>query len=180
MSVDAIIDGAIGREGRYVNHPNDRGGETIWGITVAVARANGFTGSMRDMPRSEAVRIYRKQYFDKPGFGLILPISEKIAEELFDTGINMGPRWPSVWLQEWLNVLNDGGKLYGDIAEDGVIGQGTANALKALIKARGADGEAAILKGLNADQAVRYKTITRARAANESFMFGWLRTRVGM
>lgn len=180
MSIDTLIDGAIGREGRYSNHPADRGGETMWGITIAVARANGYSGPMSQMPRSTAVSIYRSQYFVRPGFNLILPISEEIAEELFDTGINMGPSWPSRWLQEWLNALNDGGKLYRDIAEDGDIGPGTVGALKALIAARGVEGEKAILKGLNADQAVRYKTIARQRAANEAFVFGWLRNRVNM
>jgi lysozyme family protein len=180
MSVEAIIDGAIGREGGYSNHPADRGGETMWGVTIAVARANGYQGPMRQMPRDTAVAIYRRQYVERPGFDLIIPISEAIAEELVDTGINMGPSWPSIWLQQWLNALNDGGKLYRDIAEDGAVGPGTAAALKALIAKRGVEGERAVLKGLNADQAVRYKSIARSRAANEAFVFGWLRTRVGL
>lgn len=180
MTVAAMIDAAIGREGRYSNHPADRGGETMWGITIAVARANGYTGPMAQMPRQSAVDIYRRQYVERPSFHLIAPISEAIAEELIDTGINMGPSWPSIWLQQWLNALNDGGTLYPDIKEDGAVGPGTAAALKALIAKRGKDGEDAVLKGLNADQAVRYKEIARGRAANEAFMFGWLRTRVAM
>ena len=49
---DALIDAVIDREGRYVNHPADRGGPTCWGITQAVARAEGYAGSMRDLPRA--------------------------------------------------------------------------------------------------------------------------------
>src|SRR3546814_6731445 len=32
---DALIDALIDREGRYINHPADRGGATCWGITEA-------------------------------------------------------------------------------------------------------------------------------------------------
>lgn len=38
-TADVLIDAVIDREGRYVNHPADRGGPTCWGITEAVARA---------------------------------------------------------------------------------------------------------------------------------------------
>jgi hypothetical protein len=35
MSIDSLIDGVIGREGGYSNNPNDSGGETMWGVTIA-------------------------------------------------------------------------------------------------------------------------------------------------
>src|SRR3546814_18653590 len=49
---DALIDAVIDREGRYVNHPADRGGPTCWGITEAVARAGGCAGAMREGRKS--------------------------------------------------------------------------------------------------------------------------------
>jgi lysozyme family protein len=33
MEIDDLIDLVIDREGRYVDHPADRGGATNWGIT---------------------------------------------------------------------------------------------------------------------------------------------------
>ena len=48
LDADALIEAVIDREGRYVNHPADRGGATCWGITEAVARAEGYVGAMRD------------------------------------------------------------------------------------------------------------------------------------
>ena len=48
----------LGNEGGYSNNPNDPGGETNWGITLAVARANGYVGAMKDMDQSFAKRIY--------------------------------------------------------------------------------------------------------------------------
>ena len=57
LDVDALIDGLIEREGGYVSHPADTGGPTCFGITEAVARAHGYAGSMRQLPREEAERI---------------------------------------------------------------------------------------------------------------------------
>ncbi len=179
MTIESIIDATIGKEGGYSNHPSDTGGETMWGITARVAKANGYYGAMKALPRAEAVRIYREQYFVKPGFALVAEISSAVAEKLFDTGVNMGPAWPSIWLQQWLNGLNRQGKDYADIAEDGAIGKGTVGALGRLIAVRGRAGaEAAILKGLNASQAARYLDLARGRPANEDFLYGWLTNRV--
>lgn len=181
MSIDAIIDATVAKEGGYVNHKDDTGGETMFGITAAVARANGYNGAMRDMPRASAIDIYRRQYFEKPGFAAVAVISPAIAEELFDTGVNMGVAYPRRWLQEWLNALNRGGKDYADIAEDGVIGPGTVGALGRLIAVRGrAAAESALLKGLNCSQGARYLDLARNRTANESFLFGWMANRVGL
>lgn len=180
MTVDQIIDATIGKEGGYSNHPSDRGGETMWGITANVARQNGYTGAMRNLPRAEAVRIYREEYFVKPGFAAIATISPRVAEELFDTGVNMGSTWPRRWLQQWLNALNRQGRDYADIVEDGAIGPATVGALGRLIAVRGRKAaEDVLLKGLNASQGARYLELARQRVANEDFVFGWLANRVG-
>src|SRR5439155_17018541 len=62
-SVDQMIDDLIGREGRYTFNPNDSGGETIWGITAATARRNGYQAAMSQMPRATAAAIYRTAFF---------------------------------------------------------------------------------------------------------------------
>ena len=82
--------------------------------------------------------------------------------------------------QQALNVLNDGGKLYPDVREDGDIGPASLAAFRAYLKARGADAERVMLIALNAMQGARYIELARGRAANEAFAFGWLRTRVGL
>lgn len=48
----------LGNEGSYSNDPHDPGGETMWGITIAVARENGYVGAMKDMDQSIAKTIY--------------------------------------------------------------------------------------------------------------------------
>lgn len=177
MSVDAMIERLIGKEGKYSNHPSDTGGETMWGVTWRVARANGYQGPMKSMPRDEAKRIYKSEYYIKPGFDVVAKYSARIAEELFDTGVNMGQSVPARWLQRLLNALNRQGKDYGDIVVDGQLGNQTFNALQCYFKARPA-AELILLRGLNCLQGERYITLAEGRGANEDFLNGWLEHRV--
>ena len=174
----AIIDGVIAREGGYVNDPRDAGGETNWGITKAVARANGWAGPMRQLPREMAFSIYWKRYVVEPKFDRVAELSVTIAAECIDTGVNMGPSWGAIFLQDVLNGLNNQGKLYKDIAVDGQIGPGTIGALAAYLKHRGAEGVTVLLRGMNCLQGARYIQLAKTREANEAFLYGWLRERV--
>lgn len=180
MSIDNLIEGVIGREGRYSNNPNDTGGETMWGITWRTAQRNGYKGDMRQLPRSTAKEIYFSEYVNKPGFGDVMALSEKLAEELVDTGVNMGPAVPSMMLQRCLNALNDRGKLYADIRADGAVGPATIGALKAYLSKRGAEGEKVLLTALNCLQGERYIELAEKRSKNETFLYGWLRTRIAL
>jgi lysozyme family protein len=177
VSVETLIDGVIGREGRYSNNPADSGGATMWGITERVARACGYTGPMRALPRDTAKEIYFTQYVRKPGFAALMGPSERIAEELVDTGVNMGPAVASLFLQRCLNALNRQGRDYNDIIVDGDVGPATLNALNAFLRTRGAEGETALLRALNCLQGERYIELAEKRSANETFLYGWLRTR---
>ncbi len=178
MAIDQTIENTIGKEGGYSNHPSDKGGPTRWGITERTARKHGYTGDMRLLPRDTAVKIYRQEYAIDPGFAAVAAISPAIGEELFDTGVNMGPGFPSLWFQEWLNAFNAQATLYPDIREDADIGDATLAAFRAYLRTRGPEAEKVMLRALNCSQGDRYKDLARARAANEDFAFGWVRTRV--
>ena len=91
VDVDQLIDALIEREGGFVNNPADKGGPTCFGITEAVARANGYPGPMRLLPREQAVAIYKRLYWLRPRFDEVTKRSVRLAAELFDTGANMGP-----------------------------------------------------------------------------------------
>jgi lysozyme family protein len=176
--IDVYIDDLIKKEGGYVDHPHDKGGPTNWGITQQVARAWGYTGHMRDLPRQTAVAIYRDRYWVQPRFDQVNRISLPIAEELLDTGVNMGPAVASRFLQRALNVLNMQETRYPDIAVDGAIGRMTLSALESFIKWRGREGEIVLLRMLNGQQSVRYMEIAERDKRQESFQFGWQLHRV--
>jgi lysozyme family protein len=117
MNFDTAFHKLLGHEGGYVNHPSDPGGETNWGVTIKVARANGYTGPMRDLPVSVAKDIYRKDYW--------IPIrAEELPPKLryaaFDAAVNSGVRQSVIWLQRACGA-----------SADGIFGPATLRAVRA-------------------------------------------------
>jgi lysozyme family protein len=177
---DRLIDSLIEREGRYVDHPADKGGPTCFGITEAVARAHGYGGAMRLLPRAEAASIYRRLYWLRPRFDQVAKRSPRVAAELFDTGANMGPAVAATFLQRALTALNRNGKDYPDLVPDGRIGDATLTALDAFLASRGkVSAETVLLRALEALQGERYLRLAERRPANEAFLYGWLANRIG-
>ena len=178
MDIESLIDGVIAREGGYTHHPADRGGPTRWGVTETVARAHGYAGDMRFYPRGEAEAVYRRLYWLRPGFDRVAGLAPRLAAELFDTGVNMGPPVACRFLQRALNALNRNERDYADIAVDGAIGARTLAALAALLEWRGPPGETVLLKAIEALQGERYIRLAEERPANEAFLYGWLANRL--
>jgi len=177
--IDQLIDALIDREGGYVSHPADRGGSTCFGITEAVARAHGYAGPMRQLPREEAAAIYKRLYWLRPRFDEVSKRSGAIAAELLDTGVNMGPAVAATFLQRALTALNRNAQDYPDLTPDGRIGAQTLAALDTFLKVRGSSGEAVLLRALEALQGERYLRLAERRPANEAFLYGWLANRIG-
>lgn len=179
QQIDDLIDGLIAREGGFVDHPADKGGPTIWGITEAVARRQGYLDRMDKMPRKVAAAIYQRLYWLAPGLDRLHQIAPKVAEELFDTGVNMGTATAIGFLQRALNALNRNGRDYGDIIVDRKIGPITLRALEAYLLKRGASGEAVLTKAIDALQGAYYVRLAESRPAQEAFLYGWLANRIG-
>lgn len=175
---DTMIEAILLEEGGYTNDPTDPGGETNWGITARVARANGYVGTMRAMPRTVAVTIYRKVYWMAPGYAQVDPVSHAIAGELLDTGVNMGLGTATKFLQRSLNAFNSGGALYKDISVDGDCGPGTVAALRAFLAVRGKEGERVLLETMNGLQCARYVELAEGNPAMEKYAYGWVKNRV--
>ena len=177
-SVANYIEQLIVREGGYVNNPRDRGGPTCWGITEQVARAHGYKLPMQNLPRELAREIYEDIYWISPRFDQVAKRSPALANELLDTGVNMGTGTASKFFQRALNVLNRGQDAYPDVVVDGGVGRMTLYALDQMIAKRGADGITVLLRMLNGQQSVRYIEIAEARPSQEEFEFGWQLNRV--
>ena len=133
MDVDRLVEALVEREGGYVNNPADKGGPTCFGITEAVARANGYAGAMKLLPRDEAAAIYKRLYWLRPHFDEVAKRSGRLAAELFDTGVNMGPAVAVTFLQRALTALNRNGADFPDLVPDGRIGARTLAALDAFL-----------------------------------------------
>ena len=163
-----VIDRIIDIEGGYVNDPDDSGGETNFGITVAVARAYGYTGRMDCMPRQVACDIYTTKYWDAVRADDLPPL---VCDEVVDTAVNMGVNRAGTFLQRSINVLSLGPSLM----VDGDIGPVTIKALNAYLKRR--DG-ATLVKALNCLQGAFYIQLAETREKDKRFIYGWLKNRV--
>lgn len=114
-SFDDAFDALIGNEGGYSNNPADPGGETMWGVTARVARAYGYMGPMRELPRETAKAIAKKLYWDPLHLDEFDP---RVAFQIFDANYNGGH--PVIWMQGAA-----GAKV------DGLMGPATIDAVKA-------------------------------------------------
>lgn len=179
MDIDALIGAVIDREGGYSDHPADKGGATRFGITEAVARQQGYAGDMHVLPRADAVAIYKRLYWLKPGYDAVAARAPDIAAELFDGGVNMGPATAGGFLQRALNALNRGARDFADMPVDGVVGAVTLAALDAYLAQRGTGGAAVLLKAMQALRGERYIALAEQRPANEAFVYGWIANRIG-
>lgn len=182
MTVDDIINGILLREGdRYTNDPNDSGGPTRWGVTLATySRYLGRQASVLDvmnMPREVASRVYRKMYYEDPQFDRVAALSPRIAEELTDTGVNCGTAIATIFLQRALNAFNRRGERYPDADVDGSIGGQTLACLKAYLDWRKEEGVTVMLKALNCLQGERYIDLAERRPKDEDYVYGWIKER---
>lgn len=168
----------LGIEGGYSNHPADSGGKTRYGITEAKARAFGYTGPMSELPIELATQIYREDFWDIIRLDQVAELSEPVALEMFDTGVNCGIGTPVRFLQRLLNAFNREETDYGDIAVDGVMGRNTLAALRAFLARRGKLGSQVLVEALNSLQGAFYTDLAERRPKDEAFMFGWFANRV--
>lgn len=170
-----IVAATLAIEGGYVNHAADPGGETNMGITKRVAVEHGYTGPMRELPRDVATSIYFQSYLVAPGYAPLVEIDAPVAEELFDTTVNMGASRPSRWFQQSIGTLCG-----TPIVPDGKVGPGTIAAYSACQVRRGATSLClAMLGSLDAKQRAEYERLVRVNPKLRVFLKGWIANRVG-
>ena len=118
-NTDLIIDDILQREGGFVDNPDDRGGPTKFGITLAALQQYHKSDKLAAadvaaLSKAEAETILRNNYVDRPGFNLIS--DNQVRAFLVDWGVNSGPATAIKHLQ----ILLPGCKA------DGVLGPDTA------------------------------------------------------
>lgn len=115
------LDHVLRHEGGFVQHPDDPGGATNMGITLATLRdwrgADVTADDVRALTRDEAAAIYLARYWN-PIRGDELPPGLDLV--VFDFAVHSGVRRAAVALQRLLGVT-----------ADGVIGRKTLRAAQA-------------------------------------------------
>jgi len=174
-------------EGGWVHDPNDAGGETWYGVTrrdhpswpgwqtidrLRQEQAESFPACLNRMPELQAqlASLYRARYWDAiRGYDIT---EQAVADELFDSAVNLGVINAGLLLQRSLNCLNADETRYADVAEDGNVGPQTLTALALCVR----QGDATLLvKLMNHLQGARYADLMRHNKRLERFARGWLR-----
>lgn len=110
MTIDALLDDVIRREGGYVHHPADRGGCTHYGITLATLaewrRQPVSCDDVRQLTLAEAREVYRRRYVQAPGFDRVT--DPALQALLVDYAVHSGPRRAVEALQRAVGATVDG------------------------------------------------------------------------
>ena len=140
MNFDEAFHHLLGHEGGYVNHPDDPGGETNWGVTKVVARQHGYEGLMKDMPVEVAKAVYRKSYWDAVQADNLPPA---IRYAVFDAAVNSGVGTSVRWLQQSVGATPDGVlgpktlAALNEVNPDGLLRRMLARRLRAMTDMKG-------------------------------------------
>ncbi|MCD4506931.1 hypothetical protein LQR30_22950 [Chromobacterium piscinae] len=105
MNFETAFNRIMRHEGTYSNHPQDKGGETQWGITKAVAKKHGYQGEMHNLSQEQAKEIYRLSYWDALHCDK-LPLS--VSFQIFDSAINHGITATIKLIQRTVEEKDDG------------------------------------------------------------------------
>lgn len=178
MSFEDALTAVVGVEGDYSNNPADHGGQTRFGITMATARAYGYTGDMRDLPFATAVAIYRQGFWDVIRLDAVDAVSDRLSLELFNIAVNMSPARGARFLQRCLNAFNKQGTIYRDITADGQVGDQTIAALNGFVSYRHDEGIGVLIKAIGCLQGAFYIEDAEGDATQETFAYGWILNRV--
>jgi len=168
MSIDFFneaIEVILANEGGYVNDPNDKGGETKFGIS----KASYPHLDIKNLTKEEAIKIYKSDFWDDAPYRNIT--SEPIAIKMFDLAVNIGAHYAMVVLQRALRTLHKkvtDEKLDNDLIIDLVNAASTP--------------EEALLCAIKSEAAAYYRLIDRSTPkyltasgkGSTSFLKGWL------
>lgn len=178
-------------EGGYVNDPADPGKETYKGIARAkhpnwqgwetidslLPNKAGMTSREIDRVLGQSAQLsedikafYKAEFWDRLNLSRVR--FQLIANEVYDSAVNLGTHKPATWLQRSLNILNRGGRDWRDLEVDGDIGPATLRALN------NCDVPNILNKALNVMQGAEYIRLAERSERFERFIRGWLDHRV--
>lgn len=166
--VGQLIDALIEDEGGYVNHPDDRGGATKFGITLnTLGLHRGREVSEADveyLTRAEAVDIYEEMYIWD---GLML-FPKELIQAVFTATVMSGKKTAVRLFQASVNELLEGWA--PELLVDGLFGPNTKHYVLHLF-----GGKEYELQTLFIDNMVRnFVRIVLSNPTQVAFLKGWV------
>lgn len=172
----------MGNEGGYSNDPDDAGKETMCGISrryfpnwegwKIVDQVKSSNGNIDNLLKDTSFKMLVAKFYKATFWDVFLGDeieNQDVANELFDTGVNMGVKTAVTFLQKSLNVLNKNATLFPDLVEDGSIGNKTLIALKNLNRS----DIHVLLIFMNVCQGQHYMEYMQKSPTQEKFARGW-------
>lgn len=165
--IDLYVEDILRKEGGYVNHPNDKGGPTNYGITQRTL--SGYLGrpasikEVKNLTVETAKEIYLASYFYKPR---INGFPEAIQHVCLDMSVNHGPRNTVRMVQRTLAK-----SALVQIEVDGVAGPNTFKAAKKVYDEMGAY----LINAIVDERIIFYEAIVQRNPSQSVFLKGWLR-----
>lgn len=171
--VDAMIAEIIENEGGFVDHKNDRGGATNYGVSLRYARGIGLDldgdgDTDKDdillVTPEKAAELYKEDFYFRPR---IHRLPEDLQPLLFDSSVNHGPAKPIQFLQEAINRYG----LWRPLIVDGVYGKLTRRAMDKVIERVGVHE----LNNMIVTVRIQFfREIVDRDPTQEVFLEGWL------
>jgi lysozyme family protein len=162
--IDKIISDIIKKEGGFVNHPNDHGKATKWGVTQATLTdwlgREATIEDVKNLSQDDAFEIFYRLYYQAPH---IDTLPEAIQPIITDMAVNHGPKKAIKLLQE---VLLANGE---NLLVDGVCGKATDLAAHRIYGHIGTD----LINQLVSRRLAFYEGIVKNDAKQRVFLAGW-------
>lgn len=163
--VEKVINNTINIEGGFSNHPNDKGGATKFGITLALyqklVNPSATALDLQGLSANDARQIYKAQFFYK---NKIEQLPEGIWDIMFDMTVNHGPKNAFSIMQMAMRRLGQ------KVGLDGANGPETIGAATTLAN----QSINALRMALMAERVGFYSAIIQRKPDQKVFAAGWL------
>lgn len=175
-SFEKAIPIILKHEGGFVNHANDPGGATNYGISIRFLRGIPIIDAdfdkdgdvdiedIKNMTPEQAGKLYKKYFWDVNKYQNIN--DDTIATKIFDMTVNMGAKRSHIIVQTALN------KCFGTkLTIDGVLGPATMSIINAIED----DNEQIALTSICEEQFAFYLRLVEQKPELKVFINGWKR-----